>query len=1031
MRSKFKWIFTLLVAFTMQFSFAQQKTVTGTVTSDGAKLPGATVSIVGTKQGTQTDENGKFSIKAAQGDVLQVSFLDKETKTVTVGAGNVINVTLASTNSVIEVVNVSIGYDRTRTKANSNTASTTVGGETLENRPNASVLASLQGTAPGLTIISSSGSPGSAKFDGFIRGASSINGNTDPLIVIDGIPSTSNQFRNLNQNEIESVTVLRDAAGTSIYGNKGANGVILIKTFGGKFGQALTFSYDTTTGFSTLPKNKYNMANAREALTIEKLRGAGLGNNNPATGQPFTDQEIAAYGIDTDWLDLFYNTDVVTQHNLGISVGSKNLKSFTSLGYFDQGGLVPTTDFSRFTFRNNLTGKSNNDKFNFDTQIALGYSKRRQLDQETNSGVNNNTIQNPLHGGLMGLPYIAPSPYTTGQQLLDAIGTNFNGANDTYVLQDILREDSLPSYYSDKTAILNAGASYKLTPTLTVRNRIGLDYKQYGRLFGRSPQSYLALVVAQGAGAAFAGFEDQSTFNDLTVTNISSLNYRKVFKDKHDLSMSAFFEYTKAHYTGHGSRQNGLNPLTYVPGAGTGYIAFNPATPNFYIASVNGSKLTGGTLSAFGTLDYDYDKKYGFSAVVRRDGTYRFSEDNRWGTFWSASARWNIDQEEFMKNSKFSMLKLRASYGTNGNQNISAANYGFPSLLTSSNVIRETIAVGTGYNNAPGSLLYGNFDNVTVQWEKISQANFGIDFAVFNDKLEGNVDVYNKTTSNLFNSIPNSGVVGTGFSVAGNNGELTNNGIELVLKYNIIRNDKMRFSVFANSSYNENKITALAETNQNGVSNLRKVGNILNEWNLIPYVGVNQANGNLLFLDRNNNLTETPDEAKDRRATGKSNLPKYQGGFGFNFDYKGFYLNTLFTYMYDVWRIDNQFAWASNPAFIGQENVTADLLDQWTPTNNTSDVPSLTAFNNNVFLGSDRFLYDSSFIRLKNINLGYNIPAKLLKKSPFTNVKFFVLAENLLTWTKWRGFDPEAVSALSVTNFPNPRTITFGTSIGF
>ena len=1024
MRSKFKWIFTLLVAFTMQFSFAQQKTVTGTVTSDGAKLPGATVSISGTKQGTQTDENGKFSIKAAQGDVLEVSFLNKETKTVTVGAGNVINVTLSNKDNVIDIVNVSIGYDRTRTKANSNTASTTVGGETLENRPNASVLASLQGTAPGLTIISSSGSPGSAKFDGFIRGASSINGNTDPLIVIDGIPSTSNQFRNLNQNEIESVTVLRDAAGTSIYGNKGANGVILIKTFGGKFGQALTFSYDASSGFSTLPKNKYNMSNAKQALTIEKLRNSGLGST-------LSDSQIANFDTDTDWTDLFFNTDIVTQHNLGVSVGSKNLKSFTSVGYFNQGGLVPTTNFNRFTFRSNLSGKSNNDKFNFDSQIALGYSKRSQLDQETNSGVNNNTIQNPLHGAVMGLPYIAPSPYATGQDLLTAIGTNFNGANDTYVLQDILKEDSLPSYYTDKTAILNLGVSYKLSPTLTVRNRTGLDFKQYGRLFGRSPQSYLALVVAQGAGSAFGGFEDQSTTNDLTATNIASLNFRKVYKDKHDLSLAAFFEYTKVHYEGHGSRQNGLNPLTYSPGAGTGYVAFNPATPNFYISTVNGSKLTGGTLSAFGTLDYDYDKKYGVSAVVRRDGTYRFSEDNRWGTFWSASARWNIDQEEFMKNSKFSMLKFRASYGTNGNQNISAANYGFPSLLTSSNLIRETIAVGNGYNNAAGSLLYGQFDNTTVQWEKITQANFGVDFAVFNDKLEGNVDVYNKTTSNLFNSIPNSATVGTGYSVAGNNGELTNNGIEVLLKYNVIKNDKMKFSVFANSSYNENKITALAVTDQSGVSNLRQVGNILNEWNLIPYVGVNQANGNLLFLDRNNNLTETPDEAKDRRATGKSNLPKYQGGFGFNFDYKGFYFNTLFTYMYDVWRIDNQFSWASNPAFIGQENVTADLLDQWTPTNTTATMPSLNASNNNVFLGSDRFLYDSSFIRLKNINVGYNIPSKLLKKSPFTNVKFFILAENLLTWTKWRGFDPEAVTALSVTNFPNPKTITFGTSIGF
>jgi TonB-linked SusC/RagA family outer membrane protein len=1022
MRSKLKWIFTLLVALTMQFSFAQEKTVTGTVSDQSGPLPGANVVVQGSKTGTQTDVDGKYSIKAKAGAVLVFSFVGMNETTVKVGASNTINVKMQDKAKELDGVIVQ-GYGKTATKANSTTASTTVGGESLENRPNVSVLASLQGTAPGLTIISSSGSPGSAKFDGFIRGASSINGNTDPLIVIDGIPSTSNQFRNINQNEIESVTVLRDAAGTSIYGNKGANGVILIKTFSGKFGEGMTFSYDTTTGFNYLPKNKYNMSNAKQALAIEKLRGTGLGST-------LTDSQIAAWGIDTNWTDLFFNTDMVTQHNIGVTVGSKNIKSFTSLGYYSQGGLVPTTNFNRFTFRNNISGKSNDEKFTFDTQLALGYSKRNQLDQETNSGVNNNTIQNPLHGALMGLTYIAPSQYATGQALLTAIGQDFSGANDTYVLQDILRENSLPSYYTDKTALLNLGASYKLSPTLTVKNRTGLDFKQYGRLFGRAPQSYLALVVAASRGEAFGGFEDQSTTNDLTITNISSLNYREIFKDKHDLSAAAFFEYTKVHYEGHGSRQNGLNPLTYSPGAGTGYIPFNPATPNAYISTVNGTKLTGGTLSAFATLDYDYDKKYGFGAVVRRDGTYRFSEDNRWGTFWSASARWNIDQEDFMKNGKFSMLKLRASYGTNGNQNISAANYGFPSLLTSSNLIRETIAVGNGYNNTAGSLLYGQFDNTTVQWEKITQFNLGVDFAAFNDKIEGNVDVYQKTTSNLFNSIPNSAVVGTGYSVAGNNGELTNNGIELVLKYNVIRNDNMKFSVFANSSYNQNKITALAVTNQSGVSNLRQVGNIVNEWNLIPYVGVNQANGNLLFLDRNNNLTETPDEAKDRRATGKSNLPKYQGGFGFNFDYKGFYLNTLFTYMYDVWRIDNQFAWASNPAFIGGENVTADLLNQWSPTNTTSDVPSLTAFNNNVFLGSDRFLYDSSFIRLKNVNVGYNMPAKLLKNSPFSNVKFFVIAENLLTWTKWRGFDPESVSASSVTNFPNPITITFGTSIG-
>lgn len=1025
MRSKFKWIFTLLVAFFIQFSYAQEKTIKGTVTESGMPLPGATVLVKGTTRGTSTDFDGKYSIQARAGEVLEFQYLGLKTTNVTVGTSNTVNVAMEADATVLgEVELVGTGYSRTRTKAETTSAVTMIGAETLENRPNASVFASLQGTAPGLTLISSSGSPGSAKFDGFIRGASSINGNTDPLLVIDGIPSTSNQFRNLNQNEIESVAVLKDGAGTSIYGNKGANGVILITTKNAKYESGVKFTYDVSSGFNSLPKNDYNMSDAREALTIEKLAGRGQGNE-------LTDAEIANWDVNTDWLDEFFRVDQVTQHNLGITVGGKNISSYTSLGYFEQGGMVPTTDFRRFSLRNNIKGKSDNNKFNYDSQISLGYSVRNQLNQETNDAVNNNTIQNPLHGGLMGLPYLPTSPYNTGAELFAGIGTNFAGANDTYVLQDILRDGSLPSEFTEKSMIVNLGASYKLTPELTVSNRAGIDYKQYGSLFARAPQSYLAIVVAAGAGAEFGGFENQSTFNDFTFTNVFNLGYDKTFKEKHNLALGAFLEYTKAHYQGHGSSQNGLNPLNYVPGAGTGYVGFNPATPNLYISTVNGTKLSGGTLSTFGTLDYDYDGKYGFSGVLRRDGTYRFTDENLWGTFWSVSGRWNVDKENFMQGSIFDMLKFRVSYGTNGNQNISAAAYGFPSLLTSRNVIRELIAVGTGYNNIPGSLLYGQIANTPVGWEQVAQANIGLDFILFKNKLEGNVDVYQKTTSDLFNLVPNSAVVGTGYSIQGNNGELRNRGVEVLLKYNIINTEDAKFSIFANTSYNKNEVTKLAETDQSGVSQLIQPGNILREWNLIPYVGVNQANGNLLYLDANNNLTETPDPAKDRRATGKSNLPVYQGGFGFNAEYKGFYINTLFSYMYDVWRIDNQFRWASNPAFIGGENITADFLNQWTPTNTTSNVPSLQATNNDVFLDSDRFLYDSSFLRLKNLSIGYNVPAKFLEKTPLSNVRVFVQGENLLTWTKWRGFDPEAINSLSVTNFPNPRTFTFGTTIGF
>ncbi len=1021
MRSKFKWIFTLLVALTMQFSFAQEKTVTGVVSDDLGPVAGASVVVKGTSRGTTTDFDGNFTISASVGDVLEISYVGNK-KEVTVGAGNVYNVTLMSTQ--LEEVVVTEGYDRTRTKATTVTAAVTISSETIENRPNASVLGSLQGTAPGLTMISSSGSPGSAKFDGFIRGASSINGNTDPLIVIDGIPSTSNQFRNLNQNDIESVTVLKDAAGTAIYGNKGANGVIQITTKRAKYNSGLQFTYDGVTGFNTIPENNYNMSNAKQALKIEQMNGV------TGQGVGMTDAQIDAWDIDTDWRDVFFNIDTFQQHNLGVTFGGENFSAYTSLGYFEQGGMVPTTDFKRFSIRSNMQAKSKNDRFNLETQINLAHSKRNQLDQEVNSGVNNNTIQNPLHGSVMGLPYAPTSPYNTGQELLDAIGFNFAGVNDTYVLQDILRDNSLPSWFTENSAIINLAASYKLHKNFTVRNRSGLDVKDSDRVFARSPWSYLALAVQTSRGEAFGGFERMQNTKDFTFTNIASMHFDKTFKDVHEVSVGAFMEYAKSHLLFKNQFQNGLNPLNYVPGAGTGYVPFNPATPNSFISTVSAQKLDGGTLSYFGTLDYAYKDRYGFSGVLRRDGSYRFIDDKKWGTFWSVAGRWNIDKESFMQGAGFDMLKLRASYGTNGNQNVVAAGYGTPSLLTGVDLVRDLTTTGTGYENV-SSILVGQVANTTLQWEEISQFNVGLDFRVFNNKLEGNVDYYKKNTDQLFYRTNTSAVNGF-YGVSANNGSLENKGVEVMLRYHIVKNDNMKFSVFANGSVNRTKVTDILETDQSGNDQLIQSGYYLNEWQLIPYAGVNPANGNLLFYDIDGNLTETPDETRDRRATGKTVLPKYQGGFGFNFDYKGFYVNTLFSYAYDSWRVDNQFVWANSVSFIGDDNVTADLLNAWTPTNTSSNIPSLSASNLEVYdYSSDRFLYDSSFLRLKNVNIGYNFPQDFLKRTPITNLRLYVQGENLLTWTKWRGFDPEAITSLSVTNYPNPRSVTFGVSVGF
>ncbi|MFN3968438.1 SusC/RagA family TonB-linked outer membrane protein [Flavobacterium sp.] len=1023
MRSKFKWIFTLLLAFTMQFSFAQEKTVTGVVSDVTGPLPSANIIVKGTKNSTQTDFDGKFSIKAKQGDVLVISFTGYNSQSINVTAANTYNVTLSEGVSLTEVVIVSEGYNRARTKASTTSALTTVTAEVIENRPNASFLNSLQGTAPGASILSSSGSPGSGKIDLLIRGASSLNASTDPLIVIDGVPTNGNQFRSLNQNDIETVSILRDAAATSIYGNRGANGVLVITTKQGKYGSALKITYDVVNGVNVLPKNKYNMSNSRQALTIEKNKNTGL-------GATLTDAEIAAYSTNTNWTDEFFGVDVTQQHNLGLTFGGENITTYSSFGYFKQGGMVPTTDFQRFTFRNNLNGKSKNGKFTYNTQLSLAYSRRSELNQETNDGVNNNTIQNPLHGATMGLPYVEAGQYATGQDLYNAIGTDFSGPNDTYVLEDILKDNSLPSWADESAVLANISASYKLTNDLTLSNKFGIDFKQSDRVFARSPWSYLAIAVRESRAEEFGGFERISASKDFTFTNIASLGYSKKIKEKHRIDANVYMEYMKAHFRSSSQFQNGLNLLTYAPGAGTGYIAFNPATPNSYISTAAASKIDAGTLSYFATLDYDYNDKYGFAAVIRRDATYRFVDDYKWGTFWSVSGRWNVDKEKFMEGSIFSMLKLRASYGTQGNQNIVAPGYGTNPLLLATSIVRDLNATGAGYNNDPG-IFVSNIANTDLRWEEISQANIGLDFIMLNNRIEGNVDVYRKQTEKLYSDINRSAATSI-YSQSGNNGGLRNTGVELQLKYNVFKNKALDLQLFANMAYNKNEITSLTPTDQSGSALVNQVGDMAYQWNLIPYVGVNQANGNLLFLDADGNVTENPDLIADRRLTGKSSVPVYQGGFGFNATYKGFFFNTLFSWTKDVWRVDNQLSWAYNVDFIGDDNVSSDMLNAWTAQNPTN-FPALNASNGSTYgsTATDRFLYDSSFLRFKNLTFGYNFPSNFLKGTFIQSLRLYAQAENLYTWTKWRGFDPENTQVLSVTAFPNPKTVSFGASIRF
>lgn len=1026
MRSKFKWIFALLLAFSMQFSFAQEKTISGTITdSNGLPLPGVAVVVKGTTRETQTDFDGKYSIAARQGEVLEFKYVGSKTSTVTVGASSSVNVTMVEDSTILDVVVVD-SY-RTTSKKRSANAVATITSETMEGRPNVSFLQTLQSQVAGLNIATSSGSPGSAKIDVILRGLSSVNGNTEPLFIIDGVAANQNVFRSFNSEDIERIDVLKDAGATSIYGNRGANGVIVVKTKRGAYNSKLKVRYTGTTGFTDLQDHDYRLTDAKQTLTLENRMGVGRGST-------MTEEEIANWTINTNWKDYFFRTGISQNHNLSFTQGSENMTNFTSLSYFNQDGIVPNTGFKRFTFRTNFTGKSADGKFTYGTNLTAAYSKRVQLEQETRTDINANVLQNPLQGLLASLPYLDPNDYVNGQQLFDEFGAPSFEIT-PFMLLDYLNPANIPSSFEETKILANATGTYNFTDALSFTTTMGIDYVLNQRLFARAPQSYLA-IIATPAGAQFGGIEQQQTDRDFSFNIVNKLSYNKTFNDKHTVEVSLFNEYIKAHRRAENWTQQGLDPRTWSLGAGTGFVPFNPATPTLYNRIVGGLKRDAGLFSYFATASYDYDSKYGVEATVRRDASYKFVQDNTWGTFWSVSARWNIDQEAFMENSIFDVLKLRASYGTTGNQNVLAAAYGANPLYLANNNVRDLNSSQAGYNNA-ASIGVQTIANVDLQWETTTQANVGVDFTMWK-RLSGSLDFYRKKTTDLFDDNYVSAVNQLYTIAANTQASIVNTGVELLLRYDVFKDSEFKLDVFVNGSYNKNEWADLVYPNpandfiQVADNFVQQNGSQINTYFVVPYIGVNPDNGNLLFLDRNNNVTENPTN-EDRRNTGRSMIPKYQGGFGFNTSYKGFFVNANFSFVAEIDRFDFDLLNLSNPsAGIGTGPVVSELLNAWTPTNTGSNIPSLTATNVNAAeTFSDRYLVDASYIRMRNLSFGYDFPAKMLDKSLFSGVKFYTQLENYLTWSKWRGFDVEGLNSSNQGGYPTPKVISFGVDLQF
>ncbi|MDH7911763.1 SusC/RagA family TonB-linked outer membrane protein [Winogradskyella sp. SYSU M77433] len=1010
MKLKLTWLLTLFMAFVMQFSFAQEKTVTGTVTTkdDGLPLPGANVIVKGTSRGQQTDFDGKYTIQVSQGDVLTVSYVGMKTTEITIGAANTYNVALELDNTLDEVV---VQAFRTATKETSSVASVTVTSSTIEARPNANFVQTLQGQVAGLNIITASGQPGGNSTVN-LRGVGSVNGNTEPLFIIDGVPVDEDNFRSLNPNDIETLSVLKDAGATSIYGNRGANGVVVITTKRASFNTGLQVKYVGTSSISRLQTNDYDLMNSREELQLQKDYGAGFGST-------LSDQELAlrASMVNTDWLDVFFGTAYAQTHTLSLSAGGENINSFTSFGFTDQEGILnQASGLKRFNFRNNISGKSEDKKFEYNTSLSLNYSRNNVPLSIGTGGVNRNLAL----GAVSGVPYISPNDYDPDNA--GNIPVSFQ--NTPLLLLDLLEHQT---YREDEIKILaSANASYKITDNLTYKFTIGADFTDEKVLYTEHPDSFKAQYFAED-GNETPGRQDQDSNMSVLINVTNALTYRKMF-DKHTLEASVFTEYFKAHWRSFGYVAEGLDFHTFSPGDGAGFVDDNSAN-DYFIDTADATVRNAGLFSYFGFVDYDYDTKYGVSATLRRDASYRFAASNRWGTFWSVSGRWNIHNEPFMEGSVFDMLKLRASYGTAGNQDIvSAAGQFAP--FNAPDLTRDLFATGGQYGGANGYSV-GQIGNNDLKWETVAQANIGLDFGVFQNRLRGSVDVYKKNTTDLYLPTPISPALNGGISsISANVGELENRGVDLELHYDLLRsNDTDGLNLTLNLVGNYNKQEFIDLGGAGDVAFTRRVGGPLSEIYAAPFAGVNPANGNLLFYDIDGNLTEDIDEG-DQRATGKNLYPDYQGSFGFNVSYKNFYLDTQFNYTIGVYRYDFDYSDYLDPTSIGQFRHTRDILDAWQQPGDITNIPSLTATNIPDDQFSDRFLRDSDYIRLRFLQFGYNVPKKFTDDIGFSFMRIFGSAENLVTWTKWRGFDAEGVGSTQ-WEYPTPRTYSIGVEFGF
>ena len=961
----------------IQSALAQTYKVKGNVVSksDNEPLIGVSILQKGTTNGVVTDIDGNYELQIQGGETTLVfSYIGLQTQELKVNARTgVLNVAMEDDSHLMDdVVVVAYGVRKKGTIAGS---VSTVKNDKLENVPAPSFDQALQGQTTGLSVISNSGEPSkAATFQ--IRGTNSINSGTAPLFILDGVPISSSDFNTISPSDIESISVLKDASSTSIYGARAANGVVVITTKRGLSMDKAKVTFRAQYGFSQLAQNNWNMMNTAERIQYEKEIGIDTGKDYDVLSR-----------TDINWLDMVFNDRAPLQnYEVSVNRATDRLNYFVSGGFYDQDGIAQSSTFRRYNMRANAEVKAS-DWLKVGTNSMVAYEEVEQADDGSYA------LYTPISACRFMLPYW--NPYNEDGSLASENDGTWTGTGSNPI------EWMANNPVTNKKYKVLSTVFAEITPikNLTIRAQFGADYSHSTAFM----QSFPSYIINNETGTAGRNSSDM-----LNLTETTTVNYRWELNSDHSFNFLLGQE-------GVDYRSEGFQVIT----SGQSNDFLTNISSGTRASSWADSTTSYSYLSFFGRGEYNYKDLYYADFSVRADASSRFGTGNRWAGFWSLGFMWNLKSEPFLKDIEWlSSAQIALSTGTSGNSSI--PDYDHLALVSGK----------ANYEDQAG-IYPSQSGNEDLSWEKLWSSNVALRLG-FIDRINLDIEFYNKKTTNMLMLVPDSYALTGEGEHWDNIGAMLNRGVEFNVSADVIRTKDFVWSVNANASYNKNKLLEL----YNGVQEYEVsttatklvVGHSVSEFYINRYAGVNPANGDALWYTKDGQITNEYNEG-DKVMTGKTFDAPWQGGFGTSLAWKGFSLAAQFSWVAERWMFNNdRYFEESNGLYAAYNQSKRLLYDRWKQPGDITDIPR----HGVTPQFDDRFLENASFLRLKNVTLAYAFPQRLLSKTNFfSSARIYLQGQNLLTFTGFTGLDPESSSNVYKAQYPMSRQFTLGVEVSF